>query len=166
MLIPEVAIDLNHFSDLIISDRVRNSENYAVTVVAEGAKLKDGNIIYQGKKDQYGNEKLGGIGDILYEDLRQNHNVSVLTQPLAYLLRSGEPDALDKLVAGNFGAMAIQQIEKKNYGKMTAIIDGNYQLADNDCVLTPQENLIVSNVYDEKNYKPDIRNILGRAMYL
>ena len=62
--------------------------------------------------------------------------------------------------------MAIQQIEKKNYGKMTAIIDGNYQLADNDCVLTPQENLIVSNVYDEKNYKPDIRNILGRAMYL
>jgi hypothetical protein len=49
---------------------------------------------------------------------------------------------------------------------MTAIIDGNYQLTDSDCVLTPQENLIVSNVYDAKKYKPDIKNILGRAMYL
>ena len=166
VLIPEVPIDLNHFSDLIISDRVRNSENYAVAVVAEGATLKDGNVVYQGKKDQYGNEKLGGIGNIIYEDLRVNHKVSVLTQPLAYLLRSGEPDALDKLVAGNFGSMAVQQIEKKNYGKMTAIIDGNYQLTDSDCVLTPQENLIVSNVYDAKKYKPDIKNILGRAMYL
>lgn len=166
VLIPEVPIDLGHFSDLIIADRVRNSENYAVAVVAEGASVKGGEVIYQGKKDQYGNEKLGGIGDLIYEDLRQNHHVSVLTQPLAYLLRSGEPDALDKLVAGNFGAMAIQQIEKSNYGKMTAIIDGNYELADNDCVLTPQQNLIVSNVYDVENYRPDIKNILGRPMYL
>ncbi|MCC3861676.1 6-phosphofructokinase [Pseudemcibacter aquimaris] len=166
VLIPEVPIDLNHFSDLIIADRVRNTNNYAVAVVAEGATLKDGNNVYQGKKDQYGNDKLGGIGDLIYEDLRKNHKVSVLTQPLAYLLRSGEPDALDKLVAGNFGAMAVQQIEKNNFGKMTAIIDGNYELASNDCVLTPQENLIVSNVYDVDNYRPDIKNILGRPMYL
>ena len=57
-------------------------------------------------------------------------------------------------------------IEKKTFGKMTAIIDGNYSVTDNDCVLTAQENLIVSNVYDVKNYRPDIKNILGRPMYL
>ncbi len=166
VLIPEVPIDLEHFSNLIISDRERNAENYAIAVVAEGATLKDGNNIYQGKKDQYGNDKLGGIGDIIYDDLRSNHHVSVLTQPLAYLLRSGEPDALDKLVATSFGTMAIQMIEKSTYGKMTAIVDGNYALADNDCVMGEQPNLIVSNVYDTENYRPDIRNILGRPMYL
>lgn len=166
VLIPEVPIDLKHFSDLIISDRDRNSENYAIAVVAEGATLKDGDNIYQDKRDQYGNEKLGGIGDIIYQNLRDNHNVSVLTQSLAYLLRSGEPDALDKLVAKSFGTMAIQMIEKNTYGKMTAIKDGNYAIRDNDCVLDKQPSLIVSNVYDQKNYRPDIKNILGRPMYL
>lgn len=166
VLIPEVPVDIDHFSDLIISDRIKNSDNYAIAVVAEGVRLKGGGNIYQGRKDHYGNEKLGGIGDILYDHLRSDLNASVLTQPLAYLLRSGEPDALDKLISINFGAMAIQLIEQKNYGKMTAIVDGNYAFTDNDCVLREQENLIVSNVYDEKNYRPDIKNILGRPMYL
>ncbi len=166
ILIPEVAVDLNRFSDLIISDRDANTENYAIAVVAEGVKVKGGENIYQDKKDQYGNDKLGGIGEIIYENLRQSHNVSVLTQPLAYLLRSGEPDALDKLVATSFGTMAVQMIEKKTFGKMTAIIDGNYAVADNDCVMKTQDNLIVGNVYDVENYRPDIKNILGRPMYL
>lgn len=166
VLIPEVPIDLDHFSDLIIADRDRNSNNYAIAVVAEGVTIKGGDNIYQGQKDHYGNDKLGGISDVLYADLRSNHHVNVLTQPLAYLLRSGEPDALDKLVATSFGTMAIQNIKNKTFGKMTAIVDGNYALTDNDCVLTEQENLIVGNVYDEKNYRPDIKNILGRPMYL
>ena len=93
VLIPEVPIDINHFNELIIKDHKDNSENYAIAVVAEGVTLKEGQNIYQGKKDQYGNDKLGGIGDILYQELRNNHHMSVLTQPLAYLLRSGEPDA-------------------------------------------------------------------------
>ena len=166
VLIPEVPIDINHFNELIIKDHKDNSENYAIAVVAEGVTLKEGQNIYQGKKDQYGNDKLGGIGDILYQELRNNHHMSVLTQPLAYLLRSGEPDALDKLVALSFGTMAIQMIEKKIYGKMTAIKDGNYTVSDSDCVLIPQQNLIVSNLYDAENYRPDIKNILGRPMYL
>lgn len=166
VLIPEVPIDLEHFNNLIISDREANKEKYAIAVVAEGATLEGGDNIYQGKKDQYGNEKLGGIGDIIYDDLRQNHNMSVLTQPLAYLLRSGEPDALDKLVATSFGTMAIQLIGQGTYGKMTTIKNGNYAIEDNDCVLGEQPSLIVSNLYDVKNYRPDIKNILGRPMYL
>ncbi|MBL4602012.1 MAG: ATP-dependent 6-phosphofructokinase [Emcibacteraceae bacterium] len=166
VLIPEVPIDLDHFSELIIADRNNNSEKYAIAVVAEGVTLKDGKNIYQGNKDHYGNEKLGGIGDMIYNELRDRHNVSVLTQPLAYLLRSGEPDALDKLVATSFGTMAIQMVEQKNFGKMTAIVNGNYQVTDNNCVLKEQPSLIVDSLYDTKNYRPDIKNILGRPMYL
>ncbi|HRW29182.1 MAG TPA: ATP-dependent 6-phosphofructokinase, partial [Emcibacteraceae bacterium] len=135
VLIPEVPVNLDHFSDLIISDRKKNSDNYAIAVVAEGVKVKGGENIYLGLKDHYGNDKLGGIGDIIYNHLRSNHSASVLTQPLAYLLRSGEPDALDKLIAKNFGMLAIQLIEQKTYGKMTAIIDGNYEVIGNDSVL-------------------------------
>ncbi|MBT5074746.1 MAG: ATP-dependent 6-phosphofructokinase [Kordiimonadaceae bacterium] len=166
VLIPEVPVDLDHFSDLIISDREKNPNNYAIAVVAEGVTVKDGENIYQGKKDHYGNDKLGGIGDVIYNDLRANHHVSVLTQPLAYLLRSGEPDALDKLAATSFGTMAIQMIEQKNYGKMTAIVDGNYAVTNNNCVLSEQTTPLVSNLYDAKNYRPEIKNILGRPMYL
>ncbi|MDA0708196.1 MAG: ATP-dependent 6-phosphofructokinase [Proteobacteria bacterium] len=166
VLIPEVPIDLEHFSELIKRDRNNNPENYAIAVVAEGTTLKDGQLMYQGNVDQFGNNKLGGIGNYLNEKLTNNYNLNVLTQPLAYLLRSGEPVALDKLVATSFGALAIQLIEKKDFGKMTAIIDGNYAIVDNDCVMTPQDNLILENVYDSVNYRPDIKNILGRPMYL
>lgn len=166
VLIPEVSVDLEHFSDLIISDRKKNTDNYSIAVVAEGVRLKGGENVYLGLKDHYGNEKLGGIGDIIYNHLRSNHSSSVLTQPLAYLLRSGEPDALDKLIAKNFGTLAIQLIEKKTYGKMTAIIDGNYEVTNNDSVLIEQPGLIVENLYDINNYRPDIKNILGRPMYL
>ncbi len=166
VLIPEVPLDIDHFADLITSDRDSSSSNYAVAVVAEGVTLKDGGILYQGNKDQYGNNKLGGIGNYINDELSNRKSLSVLTQPLAYLLRSGEPDALDKLVANSFGAMAVQLIEQKNYGKMTAIIDGNYAIVDNNCVLSPQPSLIVDDMYDVNNYRPDIKNILGRPMYL
>lgn len=166
VLIPEIPVDLEYFSDLIISDRKKNSDNYAIAVVAEGVRVSGGKNIYLGLKDHYGNDKLGGIGDIIYNHLRANHSASVLTQPLAYLLRSGEPDALDKLVAKNFGTLAIQLIEQKSFGKMTSIIDGNYEVTGNDCVLMEQPGLIVENLYDIKNYRPDIKNILGRPMYL
>jgi|TARA_R110002096_G_scaffold257381_1_gene451008 ATP-dependent phosphofructokinase / diphosphate-dependent phosphofructokinase len=166
VLIPEVPVDLERFSDLIIADREENSDNYAIAVVAEGVRLTGGDNIYQGRTDHYGNEKLGGIGEIIYDHLRTNHNASVLTQPLAYLLRSGEPDALDKLISINFGAMAIQMIEQKNFGKLTAIVDGNYEVTNNDCVLREQPSLIIENLYDIDNYRPDIKNILGRPMYL
>jgi len=166
VLIPEVPVDLEHFSELIIADREANPENYAIAVVAEGVRIKGGDTIYQGQKDHYGNDKLGGIGEIIYEHLRTSHRAGALTQPLAYLLRSGEPDALDKLISINFGALAIQLIEQKNFGQMTAIVDGNYEITSNDCVLSAQANLIVDNLYDVKNYRPDIKNILGRPMYL
>ncbi|MBT6329759.1 MAG: phosphofructokinase, partial [Kordiimonadaceae bacterium] len=75
-------------------------------------------------------------------------------------------DALDKLAATSFGTMAIQMIEQKNYGKMTAIVDGNYAVTNNNCVLSEQTTPLVSNLYDAKNYRPEIKNILGRPMYL
>jgi len=166
VLIPEVPLDIDHFSELIKADRDSRSEKYAVAVVAEGVTLKDGQVLYQGTKDQYGNNKLGGIGNYITDELSNNKNLDSFMQPLAYLLRSGEPDALDKLAATSFGAMAVQQIEKKEFGKMTAIINGNYALVDNDCVLTPQPGLMIDNMYNAKNYRPDIKNVLGRPMFL
>ena len=65
VLIPEVPVDLEHFSELIIADREANPENYAIAVVAEGVKIKGGDTIYQGQKDHYGNDKLGDIGEIV-----------------------------------------------------------------------------------------------------
>ncbi|MBT5187481.1 MAG: phosphofructokinase, partial [Kordiimonadaceae bacterium] len=166
VLIPEVPLDIDHFSELIREDQDRRSEKYAVAVVAEGVTLKDGKVLYQGTKDQYGNNKLGGIGNYITDELSNNKNLDSFMQPLAYLLRSGEPDALDKLAATSFGAMAIQQIEKKEFGKMTAIVNGNYALVDNDCVLTPQPGLMIDNLYNAENYRPEIKNILGRPMFL
>ncbi|WP_321389449.1 ATP-dependent 6-phosphofructokinase [Emcibacter sp.] len=166
VLIPEVPIDLEMLSDLIAEDQKSSRDNYAIAVVSEGARLAGGEAVYGSQVDIYGRKKLGGIGNILSDALRVNKKIDVLNQPLAYLLRSGEPDALDKLVAMTFGTMAIQLIDKQDFGKMTVIRNGNYAIVDATCVLAGKKSIDIVELYDEANYRPHIRNVLGRPMYL
>jgi 6-phosphofructokinase 1 len=166
VLIPEVPVDFDVFKELITRDRKDNPQNYALIVVAEGAYLKESDIIYGGEKDITGRKKLGGIGKLLTNEIRDQAKLPCLNQSLAYLLRSGEPDALDKLVATNFGMMAIQLINEKKWGKMTAIVDGNYALMDAGRVIEGTKRIDIDTMYDRSAYRPKITNILGRPMYL
>lgn len=164
VLVPEVPVKFDEFKELITRDRRDNPDHYAVTVVAEGAYLDDSEIVHGGL-DTTGRKRLGGIGKIIANGLIEQ-KIPTLNQSLAYLLRSGEPDALDKLVATNFGTMAIQLAQKKEWGKMTAIVNGNYAVVDAARVLEGQTRIDLGSMYDPKAYRPKISNILGRAMYL
>ena len=80
----------------------------------------------QGEADAYGHRKLGGIGEIAGAEIARLTGIGVLNQKLAYLMRSGPPDALDRMVAKNYGTMVVQLLTEGKRGLMVAIRDGRY----------------------------------------
>src|SRR6185436_17046087 len=98
-------------------DKRRNPSNYAMVVISEGASMIGGQVVEYGQEDAYGHKKLGGIGQIVGEALKKIAGVDIIGQQLAYLMRAGAPDSLDRMVATSFGNLAIQQIEQGHSGQ-------------------------------------------------
>jgi 6-phosphofructokinase 1 len=116
-LIAEVPVDIDKVARLLTDDRARNSSSYAIVVVSEGTTLAGDGILESGEADAFGHRKLGGIGPAVGDALKQRTRVDVMIQNLAYLVRAGEPDAMDLMVGRNFGTMAIQLVQAMSTSK-------------------------------------------------
>ena len=123
-LISEVPFDPERLAELIMRDKSVNPSNYAIVTVSEGAHMKGGKVVEYGEADAYGHRKLGGIGEITGEALKKLTGQNIINQKLAYLMRSGAPDALDLMVAVNFANMAMDLIKNRASGRMVALRDG------------------------------------------
>lgn len=164
--IPECVIDLDRLAGQLVADRAANPSNYAIVVVSEGAVLQGAGPIERGEADAYGHRKLGGVGEILGEELKRRTGVNIVSQSLAYLMRAGSPDALDRMVAASYGAMAVQLLADGEKGKMMAIRDGNYTTVSSDTCIQGERRVDVQALYDEIAYRPQISNVRGKPMFL
>ncbi|MEX3011068.1 6-phosphofructokinase [Hoeflea sp. TYP-13] len=165
-LIAEVPFDLNRLAELLTEDRARKSSNYTVSVISEGARIIDEDIIERGEEDAYGHKKLGGIGERVAVGLKQITGTNIMIQNLGYLLRSGGPDAVDLIVGKNFGTMCVQLIEEGKSGLMTAIRDGCYITQPADISTKGEHRVDVDGLYDIDQYRPKIARVEGIPMYL
>src|SRR4051812_17186739 len=104
-VIPEYKFQIEHLAELLSEDRRRNPSRYSVVLVSEGATFEGGDMVFQGTTtDAYGHAKLGGIGDLVSAELTQlsprfngGETVDVINQRLGYLVRGGDPDAIDSI---------------------------------------------------------------------
>ncbi len=165
-LIAEVPVDIDKVARLLAEDRARNSSSYAIVVVSEGASLKGADIIESGEADAFGHRKLGGIGPTVGDALKRRTSVDVMVQNLAYLVRAGNPDAMDLMVGRNFGTMAVQLIADGKTGFMTAIQDGRYTTEPADISTRGVRNVDVDAMYDVDAYRPRIAQVAGMPMFL
>jgi 6-phosphofructokinase 1 len=166
VLISEVPFDVDKLADLIIADKSANPSNYAIIVVSEGARMVGGDTIESGEPDAYGHRRLGGIGEVLGKALEQRTEQGIVNQSLAYLMRAGPAVALDRMVASAFGTMAVQSLEAGETGLMMALRDGNYETVPVDTCIQGQKRVDVEELYDSDAYRPIIRNVRGKPMYL
>lgn len=164
-LIAEVPFDAAHLSDLIAGDRARNPARYAMLVVSEGASMEGGSVVEYGEADEHGRRRLGGIGEVLAQEITQRTGVGTINQSLAYLMRAGAPDALDQMVAKSYGALAVQMIEAGKTGIMTVLRDGNYTTVPADTCITGRKRVDVDAFYDAKSYRPRIAQVSGKPMF-
>ena len=165
-LISEVPFDIEKLAEMVAADRAANPSNYAIVVVSEGATMLGGQIVEYGQEDAYGHKKLGGIGQIVCAVLKEITGIDVVNQQLAYLMRSGAPDSLDRMVATSYGNLAVQQLQRGHTGVMVALQNGVYTTVPADTAITGVKRVDVAELYDVESYKPRVSHLLGKPMFL
>jgi len=165
-LISEVPFDVEKLCHFLIADKKSNPSNYAMMVVSEGAVLKDGGVIEHGEADAYGHRKLGGVGEYISDAIKRLTGEHTMYQNVAYLMRSGAPDGLDLMVATNYGTLAADLLLKDSTGCMVALQDGKYTSVPLSEVGGGPRPLDVSQLYDLEQYRPHVRSVLNKPMFL
>jgi ATP-dependent phosphofructokinase / diphosphate-dependent phosphofructokinase len=165
-IITEVPFNIETLANFLVEDKRNNPSHYAIMTISEGAIMEGGEIIESGEADAYGHRKLGGVGEIVSHEIKRRTGYDIMYQQLAYLMRSGAPDSLDRMVAMSFGQLAIQLIRRRETGKMVALHGGKYTTVPVDMVLAGKKKVDVPAFYDIENYRPKIRDFMGVPMFL
>lgn len=165
-IISEVPFDFDKLIDFLVEDRENNPSHYAVMTISEGARPIDGEIMETGKPDAFGHKKLGGIGYVVSEEIKKQTGIKTVYQQMAYLMRSGTPDSLDRMVAVSFGNLAMDQVALGHTGRMVALQQGNYTTVPVQLVVSSQKKVDVTALYDSENYQPKVKDMLGKPMFL
>lgn len=165
-LIAEVPFEMERLAELLARDRMDNPARYAMVVVSEGAMMEGGGLFARGDVDPHGNRKLGGIGEFLSGEIKRLTGVNMVSQNLAYLMRSGLPDSLDRMVAASYGTLAVQLLAEGRFGLMMALRDGKYEGVSIDVITRGDKRVDVPELYDSSQYRARIGRVLHKPMFL
>src|SRR5881409_2250016 len=173
-VIPEYPVELEHLAELMVYDHNRNPSKYSVVLVSEGANLKshEGMSFESEETDMFGHRKLGGIGDKVAAALKEyspkynnGRRIDVVNQRLGYLVRSGDPDALDSIVPMAFGNLALDLVVRKQYGRLVSIHRGFYDSVPLSSVTSEKKIVDVAKYYNTNRLRP-IYNFDGAPLFI
>ncbi len=165
-VISEVPFEVDRLAELLLADKRENPSRYAMTTVSEGATDASGELVLSGEADAYGHRKLGGIGQLLGEALKERTGEDIIYQQLAYLMRSGSPDSLDLMVATNYAVMAADLAIEGDTGRMVSLRNGSYTTVPISATREGVKRVDVDELYDVRQYRPKVRHVLGKPMFL
>jgi 6-phosphofructokinase 1 len=165
-VISEVPFDFERLINFLKDDRARNPSNYAIVTISEGATFVGGSIVESGEADAYGHRKLGGIGQLLSQEIKARSGINIMYEQLAYIMRSGAPDSLDRMVANSYGYLALDQIAMGHTGRLVALQQGIYTTVPIELITANKKRVDVTALYDPQNYRPKVRDMLGKPMFL
>lgn len=172
--IPEHKFDIERLTELLVEDRFTNPSRYSVVLVSEGATFKGADMVYKNQgQDAYGHKKLGGIGDIVankFKELSPQFNrgnpINVISQKLGYLVRCGDPDAIDSVVPMAYGNIALNLILKGISGRLVNMKEGKYGSCQLDVVTSFEKVVDVDTFYNTERLRPKYKNFDGRSMFI
>jgi 6-phosphofructokinase 1 len=160
-LIPEYPFELDHVIELLLEDKRNNDSNYSIVIVSEGAVRKQGKIEEVGEMDAYGHRKKVDVGQALAKELEQRTGEETMTSDLTYDLRSGEPDAIDQIVATTYANIAVDLIRNGVTGRMVGIQNGCYAHAPLPHVSAGARKVDLVTQYNTERYRPNYASKLG-----
>ncbi len=161
-VIPEHRFDMDRLTELLLQDRAKNPSNYAVVLVSEGAMFEGGEMMFQDRTtDAYGHAKLGGLGDLVSAEIKnrsaQFNNgkpVNIINQKLGYLVRGGDPDAIDSVVPMAYGNLALDLILQGIHGRLVVLKNGRYDNMPIDVVTSSKKLVNVQKHYNTERLRP------------
>ncbi|HWQ25450.1 MAG TPA: 6-phosphofructokinase [Chlorobaculum sp.] len=166
-LIPEVPFDPETLADFVLEDKASNPSRYSMIAISEGARMIGSKMIeYCGHRYDENGSQPAGIGQLTRETISMLTGRDVICQPLGYLMRSGIPDALDLMVGFNFAQLAVELIKKETFGVMVALQHGIYTYLPIEEVSGNSKQVDIKELYDVRHYRPKMRSVLGKPMFL
>ncbi len=174
-VIPEHQFDVTKLTELLVEDRIQNPSNYSVVLVSEGATFQgmEEMMFKAGDKDAYGHAKLGGIGtavaDIIKTKSAQFNNgipINVISQHLGYLVRGGDPDAIDSIVPMAYGNLALDLILKGIHGRLVVLRNGRYDNAPLDVVTSSKKLVDVKKHYNTERLRPHFKSFEFQPLFI
>jgi 6-phosphofructokinase len=165
-IISEVPFDMEKLARFLVKDKRNNPSSYAMLTISEGAHPIGGTVVEYGPEDAYGHRKLGGVGELVSEQLKQLTDSNTIYQRVAYLMRSGRPDSLDLMVAVNYANIAMDLITDRRFNRMVALRHGTYTHVPLKTVMEGVKRVDVDELYDAENYRPKTRRVEGKPMFL
>jgi 6-phosphofructokinase 1 len=173
-LIPEYNFNIEQVTELLSADRMKNPSRYAIVLVSEGAAFEGGEMVFEGSAtDAYGHPKLGGIGDAVAKALKSlspkynnGRAVEITSQSLGYIVRAGDPDAMDYIVPMAYGNLAMDLIGRGEYGRMVCVKNGRYDHAPMDVITSYRKVVDVDQLYDTSRYRPKYSNFYQKPEFI
>lgn len=173
-VIPEHKFDIHRLTELLSYDRNENPSKYAVVLVSEGAMFEGGEMVFRDTtKDAYGHAKLGGIGDLVSEKLKElspeynnGRSINVINQKLGYLVRGGDPDATDSIVPMAYGNLALDLILKGVHGRLVVLKNGRYDNVPIDVVTSSKKNVDVAKYYNTDRLRPQYKSFEMQPLFI
>ncbi|MHB8769940.1 MAG: 6-phosphofructokinase [Syntrophales bacterium] len=173
-VIPEYRFNIDHLTELLVQDRASHPSHYSVALVSEGATFEAGEMIFEKEeKDQYGHRKLGGIGDrvsalITATSARfnQGRKVNVINQRLGYLVRCGNPDAIDSIAPMAFGNLALNLILNRSHGRLVSLRNGRYDDVPLDVVTSTKKVVDIEKYYNTDRLRPYYESFESKPLFI
>jgi ATP-dependent phosphofructokinase / diphosphate-dependent phosphofructokinase len=161
-VIPEHKFSIERLTELLVSDRHKNPSRYSVVLVSEGAMFEGGEMVFEKETtDAFGHKKLGGIGDLVSEKLKElspKYNngkaIEVIDQKLGYLVRCGDPDAIDSIVPMAYGNLALDLLLNRIHGRLVVLKNGHYDNMPIDAVIASKKVVNVKEYYNTERLRP------------
>jgi ATP-dependent phosphofructokinase / diphosphate-dependent phosphofructokinase len=161
-VIPECKFDMEHLTELLCDDRARNPSKYSVVIVSEGAMFEGGEMVLSDRStDAFGHMKLGGIGDLVSAELKvrgakynKGKPINVINQRLGYMVRGGDPDAIDSIVPMAYGNLALDLILRGSHGRLVVLKNGRYDNVPIEVVTSTKKIVNIDKYYNKERLRP------------
>ncbi|MHC4802697.1 MAG: 6-phosphofructokinase [Planctomycetota bacterium] len=173
-VIPEYPFDIELLAELLARDRAKHPSRYSVVLVSEGARMLEQEMTFEGgETDQYGHRRLGGIGDRVAASLKEcsvkyneGRRINVVNQRLSYLVRCGDPDALDSIVPMAFGNIALGLVLSGTFGRLVCVRNGVYDSVPIDVVTGRKKVVDVAKFYRGERLRPAYKTLIRHPLFI
>jgi len=173
-VIPEHNFDIEHLTQLLVEDRNNNPSKYSVVLASEGTLFKGGEMIFQdSEKDMFGHAKLGGVGDMISAEIKSltpkynnGNTINIINQKLGYLVRGGDPDAVDSIVPMAYGNLALDLILGGFHGRLVVLKNGRYDDVPLEVVTSTKKIVNIDKYYNIKRLRPHYHRFEMKPMFL
>jgi 6-phosphofructokinase 1 len=173
-VIPEYEFNIERLTELLVADRYKNPSKYSVVLVSEGATFEGGDMVFEGEvADAFGHKKMGGIGDLVSAELKglshkfnNGTTINTINQRLGYLVRCGDPDAIDSIVPMAYGNLALDLILSGIHGRLVVLKNGRYDNMPLEVVTATKKAVNIEEHYNTERLRPRYRRFEMKPLFI